>query len=84
MAQAAGLLGCSKPHVYRLIKAGEFPMLDIATPGAGVSKTRIRESDLREYLARPALGDPHAARPARARCRPFVVAWLADGRRRIR
>ena len=55
VAQAAMLLGCSKVHVYRLIKAGEFPVLDIATPGAGVSKTRIRESDLREYLARSAV-----------------------------
>jgi excisionase family DNA binding protein len=55
VARAAQLLGCSKMHVYRLIAAGEFPVIDIATPGAGVSKSRIRESDLTAYLARAAL-----------------------------
>jgi len=55
VAQAAALLSCSKPHVYRLIHAGELPAYDIATPGAGVSKTRLRAADIRAYLARAAL-----------------------------
>jgi excisionase family DNA binding protein len=55
VAQVAELMHCSKFHVYRLIAAGEFPALDIATPGAGMSKTRIRESDLLAYLDRAAL-----------------------------
>jgi excisionase family DNA binding protein len=53
--QAADLLSCSKPHVYRLIATGELPAIDIATPGAGMSKTRIRESDLHAYFARATL-----------------------------
>ena len=49
---AAGQLGCSETHVYRLIAAGLLRAVDIATPGAGRSKTRIRADDLAEYIER--------------------------------
>lgn len=50
---AAGLLGgCSLMHVYRLIAAGQLRAVDIATPGAGRSKTRIRSDDLADYIDR--------------------------------
>lgn len=55
VAEAAVVLSCSRDHVYRLIAAGEFPVIDIATPGAGISKTRIRESELHAYIARATL-----------------------------
>ena len=45
--ETAELLGgCSEMHVYRLIAAGELRAVDIATPGAGRSKTRVRSDDL--------------------------------------
>jgi len=47
-------LSCSRTHVYRLIAAGELPIIDIATPGSIYAKTRIRESDLAAYLDRAA------------------------------
>jgi hypothetical protein len=43
-------------HVYRLIAAGELPAVDIATPGAGRSKTRIRSDDLADYIDRKTRG----------------------------
>jgi excisionase family DNA binding protein len=49
---AAEILDCSDMHVYRLIAAGELPAVDIATPGAGRSKTRIRSDDLADYIRR--------------------------------
>jgi len=49
---AAKFLGCSEMHVYRLIAAGELPAVDIAMPGAGRTKTRIRSDDLAEYIDR--------------------------------
>ena len=45
-------LGCSEMHVYRLIAAGELPAVDIAMPGAGRTKTRIRSDDLADYIER--------------------------------
>jgi hypothetical protein len=39
-------------HVYRLIAAGELQTVDIATPGAGRPKTRIRSDDLAAYIER--------------------------------
>lgn len=54
--EVAKVLGCSDMHVYRQISAGQLHAIDIATPGAGRRKTRIRHEDLTEYinrLARP-------------------------------
>jgi excisionase family DNA binding protein len=48
--------GCSEMHVYRLIAAGELRAVDIATPGAGRSKTRIRSDDLADYIDRQTRG----------------------------
>jgi excisionase family DNA binding protein len=53
---AAEILGCSEMHVYRLIAAGELTAVDIATPGAGRSKTRIRSDDLAAYIERKTRG----------------------------
>jgi excisionase family DNA binding protein len=52
VTEAAKRMGCSDMHVYRLIAAGELPTLDIATPGAGRSKSRIRSDDLADYIER--------------------------------
>jgi len=49
-------LNCSEMHVYRLIAAGELTAVDIATPGAGRPKTRIRSDDLAEYIERQTRG----------------------------
>jgi len=43
-------------HVYRLIAAGELRAVDIATPGAGRSKTRVRSDDLADYIDRKTRG----------------------------
>lgn len=53
---AAKLLECSEMHVYRLIAAGELTAVDIATPGAGRTKTRIRSDDLADYIERNTSG----------------------------
>jgi len=53
---AAEILGCLEMHVYRLIAAGELTAVDIATPGAGRSKTRIRSDDLAAYIERKTSG----------------------------
>jgi len=52
VAEAAANLGCSKPHVYRLIAAGELKIIDIATPGANRTKNRIGSEDLVAYIER--------------------------------
>jgi excisionase family DNA binding protein len=49
---AAGQLGCSETHIYRLVAAGLLRAVDIATPGSGRSKTRIRADDLAAYIER--------------------------------
>lgn len=53
---ATKILGCSEMHVYRLIAAGELTAVDIATPGAGRPKTRIRSDDLADYIERNTRG----------------------------
>lgn len=53
---AAEFLGCSEMHVYRLIAAGELRAVDIASPGAGRTKTRIRSDDLAAYIDRKTRG----------------------------
>lgn len=54
--EAAKILGCSGMHVYRLIAAGELTAVDIAMPGAGRSKTRLRSDDLGAYIERKTHG----------------------------
>ena len=56
VTETAELLGCSGMHVYRLIAAGELEAVDIATPGAGRAKTRIRDDDLARYIDRNTRG----------------------------
>ena len=48
--EAAEYLGCSKPHIYRLITTGALRAVDISAPGSQKTKTRIRQEDLTEYL----------------------------------
>jgi excisionase family DNA binding protein len=52
VTETAKILDCSDMHVYRLIAAGELAAVDIATPGARRSKTRIRSDDLAAYIER--------------------------------
>jgi excisionase family DNA binding protein len=47
---AAGRLGSSDMHVYRLIANGVLRAVDIAQPGARKSKTRVRSDDLNAYI----------------------------------
>lgn len=47
---AAARLDCSRMHVYRLIGAGMLRPVDIAVPGSGRPRTRIRSDDLDEYI----------------------------------
>jgi excisionase family DNA binding protein len=48
--EAAGRLGCSERHVYRLISQRALSVVDIATPGSRCSKSRIREDELARYI----------------------------------
>jgi len=47
---AAGRLGCSEMHVYRMVSSGELRAVDISQKGARKSKTRIRSDDLDSYI----------------------------------
>lgn len=58
IGEAAELLGCSSMHIYRLIAAGELRAVDIALPGAGRSKTRVRSDDMDDYVQRKAGSAP--------------------------
>jgi excisionase family DNA binding protein len=48
--------GVSEMHVYRQIAAGELRAVDIASPGAGRPKTRVRSDDLTDYIERRTRG----------------------------
>jgi excisionase family DNA binding protein len=49
--EVATLLACSKAHVYRLLRSGVLPSVDISNnPGGRSTKHRIRVTDLTEYL----------------------------------
>lgn len=49
--QTAELLGgVSEMHVYRLIAAGVLRVVDVASPGARRSKSRVRSDDLAAYI----------------------------------
>lgn len=52
IAAAAGQLGCSEMHVYRLIATGALDAVDISLPGSKRSKTRVRTDDLSAYIDR--------------------------------
>jgi hypothetical protein len=43
-------------HVYRQIARGDLRAVDIASPGAGRTKTRIRSDDLADYINRKTRG----------------------------
>jgi excisionase family DNA binding protein len=49
-AEVAKRLGCSEPHIYRLVEAGALRAVDISQPGSRRSKTRIRSDDLAAYI----------------------------------
>lgn len=48
--EAAERLSCSKPHVYRLIRASALRAVDISEPSSKRSKTRVRSDDLQSYI----------------------------------
>lgn len=48
--ETAERLGCSKPHVYRLIQAGALRSVDISAPDSRRSKSRVRLDDLQSYI----------------------------------
>jgi excisionase family DNA binding protein len=52
IAGAAEQLGCSEMHIYRLISAGQLRAVNIASPSAKRSKSRIRADDLADYIER--------------------------------
>jgi excisionase family DNA binding protein len=49
-AEAAGRIGASEMHVYRLIADGELRAVDIAQRGSKRSKTRVRSDDIDQYI----------------------------------
>jgi excisionase family DNA binding protein len=55
-AQAGDRLGASEMHVYRLIAAGQLRAVDISSPGARRTKTRIRSDDLAGYIEQQTRG----------------------------
>ena len=55
ITEAAERMGCWV-CTLRAHPAGELPTLDIATPGAGRTKTRIRSDDLAGYIERKTRG----------------------------
>lgn len=48
--EVAKRLGCSRPHVYRLIAMGVLSVVDISTPGSKRSKSRVRSDVLEDYI----------------------------------
>lgn len=61
VVRVSEILECSDMHVYRLIANGELRAVDIANPGAGRSKTRVRSDDLADYIERKTRGGRAAA-----------------------
>lgn len=51
LPETAEALGCSRMHVYRLIRSGALASVNIALPDAKRSKTRVPASELARYLA---------------------------------
>ena len=49
-SQVGELLSCSRMHVYRLIRQGELPTVNIAQAGAERTKIRVRADVLESYL----------------------------------
>jgi excisionase family DNA binding protein len=49
-AEAAGRIGASEMHIYRLIADGELRAVDIAQRGSRRSKTRVRSDDIEAYI----------------------------------
>ena len=54
--EAATRQKCSEMHVYRQLARGDLRAVDIASPGARRSKTRIRSDDLAAYIERQTRG----------------------------
>lgn len=50
------MLGCSDMHIYRLVAAGELRLVDIAVPGTGRAKNRVRADDLAAFVDRHTVG----------------------------
>lgn len=48
--ETAARLRCSREHVYQLIASGALESCDIATPGAGRSKTRVSDEHIAAFI----------------------------------
>ena len=48
--QVADALGCSRTHVYRLIKSGALPAADVSRPGSLKPRTRVLVDDLNDFI----------------------------------
>jgi len=48
--QAADFIGCSRTHVYRLIKSGALPTADVSRPGSLEPRHRILVDDLNDFI----------------------------------
>lgn len=65
VAEAAALIGCSRGHIYNLAAAGELgQIVDIATPGARRTKSRLYPEAVAAYIGRAS--------------RPSLVSAVAD------
>ena len=50
LQQAGDLLGCSKTHVWRLVKGGRIQTIDLSATGNQRMMTRILLDDLNDYI----------------------------------
>lgn len=50
--QVAAELGCSRPHVYRLIETRQLPCVDISVKGSCRTKVRIPRREYEAYIVR--------------------------------
>lgn len=50
IAEAATELRMTKNTVYKMIAGGELRAVDMATPGAKASRTRVRRDDLEAFI----------------------------------
>lgn len=49
--EVGSYLGCSRPHVYRLIETQALNAIDIAPPGSKRTKLRVLRSELDAFIA---------------------------------
>lgn len=50
ITKAAGVLDCSRGHVYNLIATGQLRAVEVKTSGSTRSKTRVLQEDLDAFI----------------------------------